>query len=127
IHRALHVDGRDAARLLARECLAKYRGRHPLYFADIVGCNAWLDTMSFGSYSEETRADLNFLDELGFAGLRAILVAQGFLTQDRLMARRYGRSVVIASIVSAIMMMRAPIGISLLTKPSGYPDPSKFS
>jgi len=83
IHRALHVDGRDAARLLARECLAKYRGRHPLYFADIVGCNAWLDTMSFGSYSEETRADLNFLDELGFAGLRAILVAQGFLTQDR--------------------------------------------
>jgi len=82
IHRALHVDGRDAARLLADQCLAKYRGRHPLYFADIVGCNAWLDTMSFGSYSEETRADLNLLDELGFAGLRAILVAQGFLTQE---------------------------------------------
>src|SRR5439155_17633912 len=82
IHRALHVDGLDAARLLTDQCLAKYRGRHPLYFADIVGCNAWLDTMSFGSYSEETRADLNLLDELGFAGLRAILVAQGFLTQE---------------------------------------------
>ena len=43
------------------------------------------------------------------------------------MARRYGRSVVIASMVSAIMMIRAPSGISLPTTPSGYPDPSKFS
>jgi tetratricopeptide (TPR) repeat protein len=83
IHRALHVDGLDAARLLASQCLAKYRGRHPLYFVDVVGCNAWLDTMSFGGYSEETRADLNLLDALGFAGLRAILVAQGFLAQDK--------------------------------------------
>src|SRR5437762_3420025 len=82
IHRALHVDGPDAARVLARQCRAKYRGRHPLYFADVAGCNAWLDMISFGSYSEETKADLNLLDELGFAGLRAILVAQGFLTQS---------------------------------------------
>jgi len=82
IHRALHVDGLDAARLLASQCLAKYRGRHPLYFADIVGCNAWLDTMSLGAHSDDTRADLNLLDALGFVGLRAILVAQGFLTQD---------------------------------------------
>jgi tetratricopeptide (TPR) repeat protein len=82
IHRALRVIGLDAARLLASQCLAKYRGRHPLYFADIVGCNAWLDTMSLGRHSDETRADLILLDELGFAGLRAILVAQGFLTLD---------------------------------------------
>jgi len=82
IHRALHVDGLDAARLLTDQCLAKYRGRHPLYFADIVGCNAWLDTMSLGNHSEQTRADLNLLDELGFAGLMAILGAQGFLTHD---------------------------------------------
>jgi len=82
IHRALHVDGLDAARLLTGQCLTKYRGRHPLYFADIVGCNAWLDTMSLGEHSAETRADLILLDELGFAGLRAILVAQGFLTRD---------------------------------------------
>jgi hypothetical protein len=82
IHRALRVNGLDAARLLASQCLAKYRGRHPLYFADIVGCNAWLDTMSLGGHSDETRADLILLDELGFAGLRAILVAQGFLTHD---------------------------------------------
>jgi tetratricopeptide (TPR) repeat protein len=82
IHRALRVSGLDAARLLASQCLAKYRGRHPLYFADIVGCNAWLDTMSLGRHSDETSADLVLLDELGFAGLRAILVAQGFLTHD---------------------------------------------
>ncbi len=82
IHRALHVDGLDAARRLTNQCLAKYRGRHPLYFADIVGCNAWLDTLSLGKHSEGTRADLNLLDELGFAGLRAILGAQGFLTHD---------------------------------------------
>jgi len=84
IHRALHVDGPDAARLLTCQCRAKYRGRHPLYFVDITGCSAWLDTILFGAYSEETKADLNLVDELGFAGLRAILVAQGFLAQGRL-------------------------------------------
>ena len=84
IHRALHVDGLSAARLLASQSLEKYRGRHPLYFADIVGCNAWLDMMSFGAYSQETKADLNLFGECGFGGLRAILVAQGFLAQDRL-------------------------------------------
>jgi tetratricopeptide (TPR) repeat protein len=82
VHRTLHVDGLDAARVLARQCLAKYRGRHPLYFANIAGCNAWLDMLSFGEYSEGTRSDLLVLDDLGFAGLRAILVAQGFLTGD---------------------------------------------
>src|SRR5438067_3262824 len=46
IHRALHVDGVDAARVIARQCLAKYRGRHPLHFADVAVCNAWLDMMS---------------------------------------------------------------------------------
>jgi len=81
IHRALHVDGLDAARLLTCQCRVKYRGRHPLYFVDVTGCSAWLDMMSFGAYSEETRGDLNVVDELGFAGLRAILVAQGFLAQ----------------------------------------------
>jgi len=80
VHRTLHVDGPDAARLLSRQCQAKYRGRHPLNFVDIAGCNAWLDMMEFGHYSEEARADLTLIDELGFAGLRAILVAQGFLT-----------------------------------------------
>ena len=84
IHRALHVDGPDAARLLACQCRAKYRGRHPLYFVDIAGCSAWLDMMSFGAYSQETKADLNLFGECGFGGLRAILVAQGFLAQDRL-------------------------------------------
>jgi hypothetical protein len=34
--------------------------------------------MSFGAYSEQTKADLMLIDELGFAGLRAIQVAQGF-------------------------------------------------
>ncbi len=38
--------------------------------------------ISFGAYSEETKADLSLVDELGFAGLRAILVAQGFLAQE---------------------------------------------
>ena len=81
IHRALHVDGPDAARLLTCQCQGKYRGRHPLYFADVTGCSAWLDMMSFGAYSEETKDDLNLVDALGFVGLRAILVAQGFLPQ----------------------------------------------
>jgi len=40
--------------------------------------------MSFGAYSQETKADLNLFGECGFGGLRAILVAQGFLAQDGL-------------------------------------------
>ena len=79
IHRALHVDGLDAARRLTCQCRAKYHGRHPLNFADIAACNAWLDMTSLGTYSEETRTDLMVFDESGFAGLRAILTAQGFL------------------------------------------------
>ena len=84
IHRALHVDGLDAARLLASQCLAKYRGRHPLYFVDIAACNAWLDMMSFGAYSQQTIADLTLFDKFGFAGVRGMLVAQGFLVGKRL-------------------------------------------
>ena len=61
--------------------LAKYRGRHPLYFADVAVCNAWLDMMSSGAYSDETKADLKVFEELGLAGLRAIHVAQGFLAR----------------------------------------------
>ena len=80
VHRAYHVDGLDAARRLANQCLAKYRGRHPLNFADVVACNAWLDMMAFGTYSEDTKADLNVFDDLGFAGLRAMHVAKGLLT-----------------------------------------------
>jgi len=37
--------------------------------------------ISFGAYSDQTKADLTLLDELGFAGLRAIHVAQGFLVE----------------------------------------------
>jgi len=82
IHRALHFDGPEAARQLARQCRGKYQGRHPLYFVNMAGCSAWLDTLSFGTYSEETKADLSLVDAFGFAGLRAILIAQGFLPQE---------------------------------------------
>jgi hypothetical protein len=81
IHRALHVDGVDSARGLAHQCLEKYRGRHPLYFADIVACNAWLDMKSTGAYSQETKADLKVFEECGLDGLRALLVAQGLLAR----------------------------------------------
>jgi len=81
IHRAHHVDGLDAARRLAHQCLAKYRGRHPLNFAEVVACNAWLDMVAFGAYSEETKADVNLVNDLGFAGLRAMHVAQGLLAE----------------------------------------------
>jgi len=79
IHRAFHVDGPGVARVLAHQCAAKYRGRHPSYFADVTACNAWIDVIMFGGHTEETKVDLRVFDQLEFAGLRAILVAQGFL------------------------------------------------
>jgi tetratricopeptide (TPR) repeat protein len=81
IYRAHHVDGVNAARGLAHQCLEKYRGRHPLYFADIVACNAWLDVKSMGAYSPQTKTDLNVFEECGLDGLRAFLVAQGLLAR----------------------------------------------
>jgi len=81
IHRAHHVDGVDVARRLASQSLEKYRGRHPQYFADIAACNAWLDMKSIGTYSQQTTTDLNVFEECGFDGLRALIVAQGFLTR----------------------------------------------
>ena len=80
IHRAYHVDGLDTARSLARQCLARYRVRHPLNFAEVVACNAWLDMMALGAYSEDTKVDLKVFDDLGFVGLRAMHVAKGLLT-----------------------------------------------
>jgi len=82
IHRSLHIDGPDTARALARQCLAKYQGRHPQYFADIAACNGLLDTVLLGGYSDETKADLSIFHERGFVGLRAMLTAQGFLAYD---------------------------------------------
>jgi len=35
--------------------------------------------MALGAYSDETKADLKVFEERGLHGLRAILVAQGFL------------------------------------------------
>ncbi len=42
-------------------------------------------------------------------------------------ARRYGRSLVIASSASATAKTRAPSGISVSPSPSGYPQPSQRS
>ena len=79
IHRTFHIGGTDPAQALALQCLAKYRGRHPVNFADVAACVAWLEMDSAGCYSEATRENLRILDEPRFAGLRALLAAQGFL------------------------------------------------
>ena len=61
------------------ESRSRYRDRHPFYYLDAVACSAWLDKLSMGRYSDETRRELELFETLGAGGLRAIHVAQGFL------------------------------------------------
>ena len=79
IHRAAHLGGPDAARAMLAESRSRYRDRHPFYYLDAVACSAWLDKLSMGRYSDETRRELELFETLGAGGLRAIHVAQGFL------------------------------------------------
>jgi tetratricopeptide (TPR) repeat protein len=80
IFRRAHVFGPRAARELVTACQEKYRDRHPLYYLNSVACEAWLDLLLDGHYTEESRKGLELFDRLGARGLRAILVAQGFLS-----------------------------------------------
>jgi len=81
IHRAVHLRGPEAARPLVAESLNRYRDRHAFYYLDAVASSAWVEKLSFGRYSEESKRELSLFDTLGARGLRAILIAQGFLEQ----------------------------------------------
>jgi tetratricopeptide (TPR) repeat protein len=51
----------------------------PLYFLDILAAKTWLQRRTLGQITAETERELAIFDQVGAAGKKAILTAQGFL------------------------------------------------
>ena len=78
--RAAHLGGTDSAAPIVEQALDRFRGRHLLYFLEVLAAKAWLERTTTGKYVSETATDLQLFDRLGAHGLKARLAAAGFLT-----------------------------------------------
>ena len=79
IFRAAHVHGCETARGIADRARAKFFGRNPLFYLNVLSAAAWLERSQVGSYTPSTAAELAALDRPDLAGYKALLKAQGFL------------------------------------------------
>ena len=77
--RMTHTRGVDAARRVVEAAIEKFRGRHPLYYINVLPARAWLEIKIDGHYSRETEDGLDWLSVHDLQGKRAIWTAQGFL------------------------------------------------
>jgi len=58
---------------------SRFRHRHPINYFEVFAASAWLERRALHTYTDDTRKELARLDESRAHGLRARLVAQGFL------------------------------------------------
>lgn len=79
IFRAEHVCGSDAASEIATRARSRFRKRNTVYYLEALAATAWLDKRRLGSYARDTEEELGLFDQLGARGLKAALLAQGFL------------------------------------------------
>ncbi|HEV2751647.1 MAG TPA: hypothetical protein VGV12_14080, partial [Gemmatimonadales bacterium] len=77
--RAAHLCGTESARSIIEQALSRFRGRHLLYFLEVLAAKAWLEQRTAGSYLSQTATDLELFDRVGARGLKARLTAAGFL------------------------------------------------
>ena len=77
--RVMHSGGPDAARPLVEQALDRFRGRHLLYFLEVLAAKAWLEKLINGSYLSQTSTELGLFDRSGAHGLKARLAGEGFL------------------------------------------------
>jgi len=80
IFRAEHVTGGDEPLAMAERAQETFRGRHMVYFLEVLAARAWLEKRRFGRYSRTTEGELRLFDSTSAHGLRNSLAAQGFLT-----------------------------------------------
>ena len=80
IFRAEHVRGGDEPLAMAERAQETFRGRHMVYFLEVLAARAWLEKRRFGRYSRTTEGELRLFDSTSAHGLRNSLAAQGFLT-----------------------------------------------
>ncbi|HYK81724.1 MAG TPA: AAA family ATPase [Gemmatimonadales bacterium] len=79
ILRTAHVSGNDSALRMARRARDRFKQRNVVYYLEALAATAWLEKRKFGCYNTETAEELSLFDRTGACGLKAALVAQGFL------------------------------------------------
>ena len=77
--RAVHREGLDAGWEVVQAAVERFRGKHPLYYMNVLPAKAWLEAKMRGHYSKETEEGLKLLAEYDLEGKRALWIAQGFL------------------------------------------------
>jgi len=80
IFRAAHVSGPTEALALVEPGKAKFRGRDPYAYLNVLSTAAWIEKRAFGGYTTETARELEVFKTSALAGCRAIETAQGFLS-----------------------------------------------
>jgi DNA-binding SARP family transcriptional activator len=77
--RITHEHGPDRALAVAEEAKSWFRGRHQLYYYNVLAASAWAERLAKGRYSPETTRELEAFEKLPIQGKKAMLLAQGFL------------------------------------------------
>jgi tetratricopeptide (TPR) repeat protein len=80
IFRAANLGRIDDARAMAQMATSMFRVNCPLHYLDVLAAKAWLESRLDGRISPETGADLRTFDDVGAHGLKALFIAQGFLS-----------------------------------------------
>jgi tetratricopeptide (TPR) repeat protein len=81
LFRAAHLGSADEALASASKIGAILRATCPYYYLDVLAARAWLERRVFGQQTAETNGELEVFSTFGLPGKRALLTAQGFLTQ----------------------------------------------
>ena len=74
-----HRHGNEEAMDAVATARSRFRHRHPINYFEVLAASAWLERRASHPYTDDTRRELARLDESNAHGLRARLVAQGFL------------------------------------------------
>jgi tetratricopeptide (TPR) repeat protein len=80
LFRAAHLGSADEALALASSVGAGRLAKCPYYCLDVLAARAWLERRIIGRQTDQTDADLEIFTTLGLRGKKALLTAQGFLT-----------------------------------------------
>ncbi len=83
IFKEAQVGQLDEALQMVRKSTGLLRDHCPLYYFDVLAAKAWLELRARGHHSAETVRELEAFEEVGAAGRRALLSAQGFLSPAR--------------------------------------------
>jgi DNA-binding SARP family transcriptional activator/tetratricopeptide (TPR) repeat protein len=78
--RAAHKEGLDAGWKVVQAAVERFRGKHPLYYVNVLPVKAWLESKMVGHHSKETEEGLDLLNDYDLNGKRTLWIAQGFLS-----------------------------------------------